>query len=461
MARTDTLGHFLTDVADSIRAKTGGSSSITASSFDTEIASIPSGGGGAVESKDVNFYDYDGTILYSYTKSELNNLTALPENPTHEGLTSLGWNWTLQEIKDFLVDKSFADIGQLYEPTDGKTKIYVTIDKYTLNPTLTIGLNGTATIDWGDNSTDTITSDNVSTAVNTTHTYSTAGDYIISISSNTDIRVMAGNYTYGSHFFWSGIVNSYENVRYISCVKKVIFGNNIVLYGEYALGFCYNLESVSLPNNTATLGINTCYKCISLKHITIPKQTNYVIAERMFCDCYSLQSVSLSSTTYKFNTNCFNGDSNLSRLCLPNSLTIINSYLVSNCKLELLEMPNNLTSYSMNAFMSLYKLKKIVINNNSSVNFLSGSMYNNYNLKEVIVKGNIGNIYSSAFSSNYNCFKYDFTGCTAVPTLKNVNAFGNINANCKIIVPDDLYNDWISANNWSSISSYIVKESLA
>lgn len=45
MARTDTLGHFLTDVADAIRTKTGSSESITASDFDTEIENIPSGGG--------------------------------------------------------------------------------------------------------------------------------------------------------------------------------------------------------------------------------------------------------------------------------------------------------------------------------------------------------------------------------------------------------------------------------
>lgn len=45
MARTNTLGNFLTDVADAIRTKTGSQEPIQASSFDTEIESIPSGGG--------------------------------------------------------------------------------------------------------------------------------------------------------------------------------------------------------------------------------------------------------------------------------------------------------------------------------------------------------------------------------------------------------------------------------
>lgn len=45
MARTDTLGHFLTDVADAIREKGGTNESIQASEFDTAIENLPSGGG--------------------------------------------------------------------------------------------------------------------------------------------------------------------------------------------------------------------------------------------------------------------------------------------------------------------------------------------------------------------------------------------------------------------------------
>ena len=45
MARTDTLPHFLTDVADAIREKKGTSETIQASDFDTEIENLPSGGG--------------------------------------------------------------------------------------------------------------------------------------------------------------------------------------------------------------------------------------------------------------------------------------------------------------------------------------------------------------------------------------------------------------------------------
>lgn len=45
MARTDTLGNFLTDVADAIRTKGETTEPIQASDFDTAIANLPSGGG--------------------------------------------------------------------------------------------------------------------------------------------------------------------------------------------------------------------------------------------------------------------------------------------------------------------------------------------------------------------------------------------------------------------------------
>jgi len=43
MARTNTLGNFLTDVADAIREKTGSEEAIQASDFDTAISEIPAG----------------------------------------------------------------------------------------------------------------------------------------------------------------------------------------------------------------------------------------------------------------------------------------------------------------------------------------------------------------------------------------------------------------------------------
>ena len=78
--------------------------------------------------KDVNFIDYDGQILYSYTAQEFLNLTELPENPIHIGLTSQGWNWTLSDAKAYVTIYNKLWIGQMYITSDGKTRIYIHLD---------------------------------------------------------------------------------------------------------------------------------------------------------------------------------------------------------------------------------------------------------------------------------------------------------------------------------------------
>ena len=79
MARVDNLSHFLTDVADAIRTKTGSSETIIASDFDTKIENIPSGGG------DLGDY-FNSTISYSSGTSGVNEMIKqIPSNTVISG----------------------------------------------------------------------------------------------------------------------------------------------------------------------------------------------------------------------------------------------------------------------------------------------------------------------------------------------------------------------------------------
>lgn len=66
MARIDTLNNFLTDVADSIREKKGSTGVIPAANFDTEIESIPSGGG-------VDINDYFNVTINNQSRYDFSN----------------------------------------------------------------------------------------------------------------------------------------------------------------------------------------------------------------------------------------------------------------------------------------------------------------------------------------------------------------------------------------------------
>lgn len=76
MARIDTLGNFLTDVAESIRTKTGETGTILASEFDTKIKNIQ--GGGGAEDLTEELTTYDGELTEQ--ENTIQNITTLLEN---------------------------------------------------------------------------------------------------------------------------------------------------------------------------------------------------------------------------------------------------------------------------------------------------------------------------------------------------------------------------------------------
>ena len=70
MARIDTLGNFLTDVATAIKSKTGKTDTITPANFDTEIESIETGGR-TTSPVFTGSYDRDGLKQIGWTDEEI------------------------------------------------------------------------------------------------------------------------------------------------------------------------------------------------------------------------------------------------------------------------------------------------------------------------------------------------------------------------------------------------------
>lgn len=129
MANYLTTDTELTSIANAIRTKGGTSSSLTyPAGFVSAIDAIPTGGG----SSDVNviFIDYDGTVVDTKTKAEINAMTSdseLPSNPSHTGLVAQGWNWTVEQMKAQFTSDPNQDIcvGQLYVTSSGASEIDV------------------------------------------------------------------------------------------------------------------------------------------------------------------------------------------------------------------------------------------------------------------------------------------------------------------------------------------------
>ena len=333
-------------------------------SVNNQLLSAPNGGGTTPGAPgDITFYDYDGTIVTSWTLDELATKTALPDYPSHEGLTCQGWNWSLADLK---TTNRKMNVGAMYITDDGKTRIYIRLEEGRTSPMLGVCPNGTVTVDWGDGTIpDTLTGTDT-TVVQWTpnHAYAAPGEYVIKLTVNGtmgfygDLSSIAG----GAILLYSSGKDDRNSV-YRNSVQKIEIGNGVTSIGQSAFCYCYSLASITIPDGVTSIEQYAFSSCSSLASITIPDGVTS-IEQFAFNTCYSLASITI---------------------------------------------PDSVTSIESNAF---------------------------------------GYCYSVAF--------YDFTACTAVPTLSNTNAFSKIAADCQIRVPASLVDAWKAATNWSTYADHIV-----
>ena len=362
-----------------------------------------------VTEKDVNFYDYDGTLLRSYTLAEAQALTELPPLPKREGLTCQGWNYDLATIKSY---GRKVNIGATYITDDGTTRIYIKLEDGRTSPMLGVCPNGTVDVDWGDGTAhDTLTGTSTSDVKWTpTHNYASAGEFVIKLTVTGSMGFYGSPLSdeYAGILRYSSAADG-RNKVYQNAVQKVEISNGVTSIGGSAFRNCYSLSNVVIPNSVTSIGSYAFNACSSISSIVIPNSVTS-IGGSAFRNCYSLSSI-----------------------IIPNGVTSIGDYEFYNCySLSSIIIPNGVTSIGGYAF------------------------YNCYSLSSIIIPNGVTSIGSYTFRSCAGMKYYDFSTHTSVPTLSNTNAFTDIPADCEIRVPAALYDSWIAATNWSTYASYIV-----
>ena len=277
-------------------------------------------------SKEVNFLDYDGTILYSYTAAEFAALSSMPANPTHDGLTAQGWNWSLTNAKAYVAKYGKLNIGQMYITDDGKTRIYIHLEEGRTSPVLGICPNGTVDIDWGDGTThDTLTGSSTSTAVYTSaHNYAAPGDYVIQLT-------VTGSMGFGSNGLL--VYTSESDNRdfvYRNAIRKVELGSDVTSIGGRAFYCCYNLSSITIPDGVTSIGNEAFGGCYSLSSITIPDGVTS-IGNSAVGACATLSSSTIPDSVTSFGNYAFYNCYNLSSITIPDSVTSIGAQAFYNC----------------------------------------------------------------------------------------------------------------------------------
>ena len=272
--------------------------------------------------KDVlRFYDYDGSLLHRMSPSEVSDMTELPPLPSHEGLTTLGWNWTLTEIKESVENNETVDVGCEYITSDGKTHVYIELDPsmeseidtgsgVVTGVRISLGFyydSRGATVDWGDGETDIcdtsaqkLYDDNEYIYV-ISHIYADyPAQYLIKIHTDGTLRLGTRN---NRSFFRDDVTKT--------AVYKLEFADNVETR-NYALSGGKRLETIASQSIRVSSG--TIEKCMNLKCITctLNSGSRYDGWSAPAKDCTALKAIcckkytSLSSMCDSFLYGAFN-----------------------------------------------------------------------------------------------------------------------------------------------------------
>lgn len=371
--------------------------------------------------KDVNFWDYDGTLLYSYTLEEAQALTELPPAPTpkKDFLLFDEWNWTLAQIKSLNLP---VDVGATYKTVDDKTYLVIDVTEpehmeITLNY---CQWNNSMVVNWGDGSAEEETTQSGGANVTKKHTYGSLGRYTITIKAASTWNAGLNNAT-------APLVGmGYNDILSGAFLKEVYTGKGIRLL-SYAFFRCFQLETVMLSKqvSTAENWTSVFTHCYKLKAMVFPSNVTVVTGSYMDY-CYSL-----------------------SLLSLPYNMTKASGFSTSLIK-RFVAGPN-LKFFSIG---SCYYLKNVWISD--GVEKLGGACFANGAILETIeLPSSINAIDYQAF---YNCTslkRIRFKSATP-PTVSNSSAFSGIPTTSIVEVPAGSLTTYQNATNYGTIAAQMV-----
>lgn len=393
-----------------------------------EIENNEGGSGDKVvlEEKDCNFYDYDGTLLYSYTKEEALALTELPPLPTQHGLICQEWNWDLEDI---INNNGICDVGATYITDDSKTRLYIDIlIPMEIELCFQSSKSNGVIIDFGDGIIETINS----TGINYyKHTYNKAGKYIINFDILDGNNFCFGNNSTNYGLFKIGTNNLQKEVSISSILYKVEIGKNITKFGTNAFMYCPNLKYITIPNNISTFDSNAFAYCYNFRNVVLPKSI-IKINSSCFSTCKCLKLVSLSNNITDIDYEVFDNTVMLNKIKLPNNIINIGRNCFAYSNINFIEL--KIEAISRSILVNSYSLKKVILYNTTSID-------------------------EYAFSNSPTLGVYDCSNLKHIPSISSNSINNSSGYLFKIIVPDNLYEEWINATNWSNLADHIIKVS--
>lgn len=443
----------------------GGTVNGTLDNYATAVLNIPSGGGTEiVEQKDVNFWDFDGTLLWSYTVSEFENLTELPPLPNREdeNLTCQGWNYTLEEIEREVDYQGKCCIGANYVTTDGKTYIHITIDDndLTVKSEWSQSKAHGIIVDWGDGTTgssagygtkieDTYNSSNASL----THTYSRGGDYVITFMPiDDDVEWAFCGWYHGMNLIEAPDTSKVlaRCSSFTRRISQMRLGKGIVAVGYMGLSYM-PIETLNFPKTIRKINGGAFDYLWTLKTIIFPHTLTSIKTHDTIQRVFSLEVLSVPPTITSAATHIHSstGMDLLRDFTLPKNFpkTSINMPYSKRLKQFVPNLAASGTTYTTN-FSGCFSYEHLEFPPSTSA---MSTVMNCYNLKYV----KLGELVTSL---PQNCFY----GCSSLEEVELPPSLVTINTNAfyqsqiqEILLPDTVTTLSGTAFNYAVMLKYI------
>lgn len=155
--------------------------------------------------------------------------------------------------------------------------------------------------------------------------------------------------------------------------KSYTIPEAITAIGDYAFGYCENLENVKIHDNVTEIGCNAFSHCSALTTIKIPDGVKNLaaysfygctnlesavigngveeISSRVFSECSSLNDISFGTGLKRLGTVAFADCTGITHIELPYGLEEIGAYAFENCtNLVSITLPVTVTLVSSSAF---------------------------------------------------------------------------------------------------------------
>ncbi len=232
---------------------------------------------------------------------------------------------------------------------------------------------------------------------------------------------------------------------------------------------CYDIVSITIPDNITSIGKYAFYNCSSLKSVTIGKSVTYM-GYKAFENCSSLTKTQYMgniadwcsiyfgnylSNPVVYSGNLFINDVEVKDLVIPEGVTYIGRNAFNSCKnITSVSLPNTLTEIRIGAFNSCSNLQSIRIPNNVST-IEGNTFYGCSNLLSIRIGESVTSIGERAFQ---NCSKLtNIISLAHTPPSVGSNAFYNIPTSAGVTVPCGIAPSYRVATGWSKFT-YIYED---